>query len=1072
MKRFLVVSLCILFGLLVGRDPADAKDTRFEHARYVFIEMPQPPSNPPEIGGSMFEAAAANTVVLGWWQFDTPGGGPDPQGWTAHDLTGWAQIATYFHVAGGPGGCDAITPINGTKSMWCGQWPSASDPWCGWAALPGYGNSWFQCLEASNVTTLTYTIQWESETGYDYTDLEWWNAGTSKWVADPTANGGQGSYDGVGGPQTETVTSPYGPTKVRFHFVSDGAWSDEDGDWPSAEGAIKVDDLSIDGGAAENWEDEACGATQSSDGRWVATTGPASPGFGLYAALHHGLSVVQEDPCFTHRSYLWGFFDDPAVTNYACGGWPLQGAIPYGPDENGLYIDNEIWSPWVPIAGTGTQFLLQFLTYRDLKSSGQVFYDGHVRTRDNDTGGCATEWKGLSFAYYYGSQKDWVRENFDFGTRVRPGDDDFQVALGVIDIACTFECLEPPCHSHAPLFDQVRVVRVAINGTRWTVRDIDLWQDNFPETGGIGPTDYARCDMAQDILYYNKKNIVPGDSLKVVVTDPSFFAVDNTGGRPGRAIYVFVRVTDRFGNPVPGKNGLALQSPDNRAYATDPNAGLLRWPWVTGIAPTGWDAYRMDQACYDWGGPVTNTYCVDLMDLASGPDGPPYHPNENWAANTGVFSPGDVIHYFFGAKNTLNQWSYWHKTLEGQGVGMRTEDINGAMASPCEWSVLPDAGRLPGDLGDILFVDDADDRGGPAQLYFDFAFKTLNIEDRVDRFDVLGPSSIVGNSLAGRVKNIATQIIGDPVEVYRKVLWNSSDLSRGLMGDGGTPNGGSSAEKSNDFGLAFTFLNTHTNNPGWAYWGDDVVQDWNILTGLGAVNTKATFMNHTLTSGNQSTTTGQTSPQAFPVSPLPPAPWLRPTESFFAHGGCAGINDFDVPGQTGQSRVAHKYANATTGPNASLSQWTVNAVGDTARFYLAGFGYNFIRDDDATPPPDYAAHLMEIIQWFQNDVGAPVGIDPVAFENRLDNNYPNPFNPVTTIKYSIAERGHVSLKIYNVAGQLVRTLVNEEQAPRAGGFSVSWDGTSNAGANVASDMYFYQLTAKGFSQTKKMVFLK
>jgi hypothetical protein len=293
------------------------------------------------------------------------------------------------------------------------------------------------------------------------------------------------------------------------------------------------------------------------------------------------------------------------------------------------------------------------------------------------------------------------------------------------------------------------------------------------------------------------------------------------------------------------------------------------------------------------------------------------------------------------------------------------------------------------------------------------------------------------------------------------------------MGDGGTPNGGSSAEKSNDFGLAYTFLNTSPHgNPGWAYWGDDVVQDWNTLIGLGAVNVKATFMNHTLTSGDQRTTTGLNAPRVLPLSPLAPAPWLQPVESFYAYGGCAAINDFDVPGQTGNSRVAHKYNNAATGPNATLSQWTLNSQGDTARFFLAGFAFNFIDDDDVVYPPDYKPHLKEILEWFENEIGDPIGIDPVAYENRLENNYPNPFNPTTTIKYSIRERGHVTLKIYNAAGQLVRTLMDEEQAPQATGFSKVWNGMNDHGQPVASGVYFYQLTAKNFSQTKKMVLLK
>jgi hypothetical protein len=157
---------------------------------------------------------------------------------------------------------------------------------------------------------------------------------------------------------------------------------------------------------------------------------------------------------------------------------------------------------------------------------------------------------------------------------------------------------------------------------------------------------------------------------------------------------------------------------------------------------------------------------------------------------------------------------------------------------------------------------------------------------------------------------------------------------------------------------------------------------------------------------------------------------------------------------------------------AAVYQATANAGGSTARFHLAGFAYDFIRDDDAVPPMDRTIVLQKILQWFQNQVPIASGIDPVAFANTLSDNYPNPFNPTTTIKYSIADRGQVSLKIYNAAGQLVRTLVNEEQAPQAGGFSKVWNGLNDRGQSVASGVYFYQLTAKNFEQTKKMVVIK
>ncbi|MDH3216904.1 MAG: T9SS type A sorting domain-containing protein [Candidatus Krumholzibacteria bacterium] len=78
---------------------------------------------------------------------------------------------------------------------------------------------------------------------------------------------------------------------------------------------------------------------------------------------------------------------------------------------------------------------------------------------------------------------------------------------------------------------------------------------------------------------------------------------------------------------------------------------------------------------------------------------------------------------------------------------------------------------------------------------------------------------------------------------------------------------------------------------------------------------------------------------------------------------------------------------------------------------------------------------------------------------------------MTTIRYSIKERAHVSLKIYNVAGQLVKTLVSQVQSPDQVK-PVRWDGRNNVGQPVASGVFFYKMVTKGFSQTKKMVHLK
>lgn len=88
----------------------------------------------------------------------------------------------------------------------------------------------------------------------------------------------------------------------------------------------------------------------------------------------------------------------------------------------------------------------------------------------------------------------------------------------------------------------------------------------------------------------------------------------------------------------------------------------------------------------------------------------------------------------------------------------------------------------------------------------------------------------------------------------------------------------------------------------------------------------------------------------------------------------------------------------------------------------------------------------------------------------LNGNFPNPFNPVTNIKFSLKEAAPVSIDIYNVAGQKVKTLVNGKA--KAGANQVTWNGTDNNGKKVASGVYFYRMSSGKYSSTKKMVLMK
>jgi hypothetical protein len=94
---------------------------------------------------------------------------------------------------------------------------------------------------------------------------------------------------------------------------------------------------------------------------------------------------------------------------------------------------------------------------------------------------------------------------------------------------------------------------------------------------------------------------------------------------------------------------------------------------------------------------------------------------------------------------------------------------------------------------------------------------------------------------------------------------------------------------------------------------------------------------------------------------------------------------------------------------------------------------------------------------------------PVA--DALGQNFPNPFNPSTTIAFDLAKPASVRIGIYDVSGRLVRTLIDGSMA--AGSHEVGWNGMNNAGTGVPSGLYFYRMTtSEGFTATRKMILLR
>ena len=122
--------------------------------------------------------------------------------------------------------------------------------------------------------------------------------------------------------------------------------------------------------------------------------------------------------------------------------------------------------------------------------------------------------------------------------------------------------------------------------------------------------------------------------------------------------------------------------------------------------------------------------------------------------------------------------------------------------------------------------------------------------------------------------------------------------------------------------------------------------------------------------------------------------------------------------------------------------------------------------------PDDVVYIKELILSFRgNDnssLSTRVELIPESFT--LYQNYPNPFNPSTTIKYALSNNGFVNVSIYNVKGELVKTLFNGPQ--NKGKNSLIWNATNNENAPMAGGLYIYSISTENSIYSKKMMLLK
>ncbi len=176
-------------------------------------------------------------------------------------------------------------------------------------------------------------------------------------------------------------------------------------------------------------------------------------------------------------------------------------------------------------------------------------------------------------------------------------------------------------------------------------------------------------------------------------------------------------------------------------------------------------------------------------------------------------------------------------------------------------------------------------------------------------------------------------------------------------------------------------------------------------------------------------------------------------------------------------RLNHESMNVNILGNFDVVEKTTSGV-----FQNTGWWYDFFSGDSievndvnidiVLAPGEFHIYTTDKLPTPEGDIISDVD----TYENQipqqftLAQNYPNPFNPTTIINFSLPKSGFVNLKIYNIIGQEVKTLISKEM--NAGNFSVEWNGTNSYGEKLASGIYLYRLESGNLIQSKKMILLK
>ncbi len=1007
---FFVVATLILAATAFG---GDADQTRDNFNRGLAAQAATP-------AGSFAKAVRDTHYIMGPWgsgadhigQFQDSSGNPAWNDWTHWDST--QPTVSYWHV-------DTYNVVSGTYSAWCGD---IAFPSCGTGdPAGGYGTNWNEILEwrgtvADNSLSCTVNVSavvnYNSETSYDFCFLSFVKADqpiVNAWIA-----------DGVGVGVSLNEQTSYAPgdylgsggdeVVVQFRFTSDGGASDQDCGW-QGDGAIQVDDVNITlsngTGYSTNFEDGTLGEFHT----------VLPDGVGDFSKLWTGLQDI--DPCAGNTSVQAAFIDDgivvPGTGGSPCINWcygpngfiiNVTGGLA-GPDA---HLHNFLESPimaWPAGDYDGATLWYDVYRHEDLSadSPGVAFQWGVRSTASTDPNDILSQsWNDRNF-YEIGGP-DYLRFSDNCTDLLAPGRQWVQVQLSVWEIGWAFGYTGNDA-TPAPYFDNVRLIAYPFTGPGMATREIDLANDGFPEIGLVSTTNLGDNSIRFDMA----RNI----SL------PAHQRND-----PGDSITMDIAAV-RTGSVLAGMPRLYYHLKANPLFDPYRTSGLANDGYVEGVPAAQ-------------GGTVTpGRFAFDLPD-------------------TGFLFPGDVLHYYVRATDDVagDQQS---ATMPADTSGFSDYDdqlhydpsyVVRGLPTLTEVASEPGTYETPG----MLFWNDFGNRGGRNDWYS--AFRNLGLVAGRD-FDVFytnGPSSGVGNGLGGRASQF-------DLDWYSDMLYTSGDLTAFTIA-----NGDYNKDPGDDADLLTLWLlsggrDLYASGDGFAA---DLAQSGSNTAALLGDQ----FGLSVVASDLRPLIGSQTTPVVLTESSNPV---FATTSSWVAYGGCVAINTFDaVVPQSSALRLAQFADPGGSGGAYNYSAATLNITDSGSRVITMPYDFSYVwYDPDAPSNATGRVNMLNDILSYFGVAGNPIDISGVVPGAAFSvSNFPNPFNPSTSIEYTMPKRGHLSLKVFNVRGELVRTLINGVRDQ--GSDRVVWDGTNDAGRQVSSGVYFYEARTGDKVEVRKMALVK